>query len=109
MAAGDGLADLVGRRYGASNKWPGTDKSVAGSLAFWVGATVCSLFLLGWMEYCNMGMQVGLLTDNPTPVVLGVAGITAAAAILELIPFGDDNWTVPVGTAMLTTVWMESL
>lgn len=48
MAAGDGLADLIGRRLGANNQWPGLNKSVAGSLAFWLASLVTSVGLLWW-------------------------------------------------------------
>ncbi len=41
MCGGDGLADIVGRRFGGGNKlpWNGT-KSAAGSLAMLLGGTV---------------------------------------------------------------------
>merc|ERR1712232_1395707 len=39
MAVGDGLADLVGRRLGSTNKWFfNKSKSMAGSAAFVAGA-----------------------------------------------------------------------
>lgn len=50
MAVGDGLADLIGRRLGANNQWPGLKKSVAGSLAFWLGSVVTSVGLLWWSK-----------------------------------------------------------
>ncbi len=41
MCGGDGLADIVGRRWGAGNKLPwNSAKSVAGSLAMLLGGTL---------------------------------------------------------------------
>ena len=50
MAAGDGLADIVGRRWGAV-KWPfSASKSYAGTAAFVVGAFVVSTAVLGLLS-----------------------------------------------------------
>ena len=50
MAAGDGLADIVGRRWGTV-KWPfSASKSYAGTAAFVVGAFVVSTAVLGLMS-----------------------------------------------------------
>ncbi len=44
MAAGDGFADLIGRRMGKKNKWFfNKDKSVAGTFAFIVASSLCSI------------------------------------------------------------------
>jgi phytol kinase len=100
MAVGDGLADLVGRRYGASNAWPGLQKSVAGSLAFWWGSWSASWAFLQWMSYwgcltlpSNMSME---------ELILRLGVITLGSAVLELVPVADDNYTVPLSAAFLT-------
>eukprot|EP00586_Coscinodiscus_wailesii_P021323 CAMPEP_0172506290 /NCGR_PEP_ID=MMETSP1066-20121228/193646_1 /TAXON_ID=671091 /ORGANISM="Coscinodiscus wailesii, Strain CCMP2513" /LENGTH=347 /DNA_ID=CAMNT_0013283259 /DNA_START=38 /DNA_END=1078 /DNA_ORIENTATION=- len=49
MAAGDGMADLIGRRFGANNKWSfSPDKSVAGTVAFIIASTITSIGLALW-------------------------------------------------------------
>jgi len=103
MAAGDGLADLIGRRYGKSNKWPGLDKSVAGTVAFWIGSTLTSVGLLQWMSYWGC-LTLAYPIDE---LVLRVAGITLVSAILELMPFADDNYTVPLSAAVLTMLYLQ--
>jgi phytol kinase len=104
LAAGDGMADLIGRRFGKNNKWPNSQKSVAGSLAFWLASTVTSTGLLWWMQYH------GCLTlpFERVEVIATIAGITLVSAILEVIPvFGDDNYTVPLSAALLTALFLH--
>jgi phytol kinase len=44
MCGGDGLADIIGRRFGSTNKLPfNKSKSLAGSLAMLVGGTLMAL------------------------------------------------------------------
>eukprot|EP01083_Nonionella_stella_P257174 880529_1 len=90
MAGGDGLADLVGRRLGSSNKWFfNKDKSMAGSAAFVAGSFVGSYSVIAWLvsrgvmdtlEFSGMGLMARLLA------------IAIVSAGVELIPVGDDNW-----------------
>ncbi|KAK9822712.1 hypothetical protein WJX81_006334 [Elliptochloris bilobata] len=47
LCAGDGLADILGRRMGQSNKWAhNRDKSRAGTLAFFIGAALAAFAAL---------------------------------------------------------------
>lgn len=105
MAAGDGMADLVGRRWGTV-KWPWSEtKSVAGSAAFFVAAFLATLGEIAWFH------AFGSLAISPEECVGRVAIISAACALVELIPLqrflgivGDDNFSVPIvgaGLAML--------
>jgi dolichol kinase len=103
LAAGDGLADLVGRRLGKNNKWPGLDKSLAGTIAFWLGATACSVGLLLWMQFAGNFV----LQTTGLELVTTVAAISLAAALLELVPWADDNYTVPVAAGVLTLLFLH--
>lgn len=95
------MADIVGRRFGKSNKWPfAPDKSVAGSAAFVVAATLTSTALSAWMSY------TGCLT-LPMPMmelVQRLLIISLASAGVELLPFVDDNWTVPLCAAIMSSL-----
>jgi dolichol kinase len=105
MAAGDGMADLVGRRLGRKNKWPfAKDKSVAGSAAFVVAATLTSTALAAWMSY------TGCLTlpMSMTELVPRLFAISALSAAVELVPGIDDNWTVPLAAAVLSIMFLYS-
>ena len=100
MAAGDGLADLIGRRFGSSNKWFfNKDKSMAGSAAFVAGSFVGSYGLLFWLTSLGAMEPLGMGT-------MGIAGRLLAIAVIcagvELIPVGDDNWSVPISAALLS-------
>lgn len=50
MAVGDGMADLVGRRFG-KHKWrKGGEKSVEGSVAFASGSFLVSMAMIQWFH-----------------------------------------------------------
>ena len=100
MAVGDGLADLIGRRFGKSNPWPGLNKSVAGSVAFWAGSTFAIVGLMQWMQYFDYLTFVNAGGD-PINLWIKAAGIGLATAALELVPIGDDNYNVPLAGALL--------
>jgi len=105
MALGDGLADLVGRRFGSSNKWFfNKSKSMAGSAAFVAGSFVGSYGLISWLT--SMGAMEAL---DLSP--MGLAGRLLAIAVVcagvELIPVGDDNWSVPLSAALMTAFFLN--
>jgi dolichol kinase len=97
------LADIFGRRFGKNNKWPfSRHKSVAGSIAFAVASTLASTGLAAWMSY------TGCLS-LPMPMselVPRIAAISVACAGVELLPIGDDNWTVPLSATILSLVFL---
>ena len=88
LMVGDGAAAVVGRRFGRT-KWPGSLKSVEGSLAYAVTAFLVGLGVVAWP-----GSGVGLGT-----VALGAV----VGAAVEAVPIPlNDNVRVPVlsGLAM---------
>ena len=88
MAVGDGLADIVGRRFGRQKWFCNQEKSYAGSLAFVLGATVASVGLLRWLAF-------------PAPLAPLVA-ISIVCALVEVLLTGvDDNVSVPLVGALL--------
>ena len=103
MAAGDGMADIIGRQLGKNNKWFfAPDKSIAGSAAFLVSGTAVTIGILIWLS------TAGCLTlPMPIPeLATQVALITSACALIELLPIGDDNWTVPLSAALLSSIFL---
>ena len=101
MAAGDGLADIVGRRFGKTNKWTFCpDKSIAGSMAFLVGSSVCSIALAAWLMFTGSIVTTASLSTLAPKFIL----ISAISTMVELIPSGDDNWSVPISAAALSMV-----
>ena len=88
MAVGDGLADIIGRRFGSKKWFCNPDKSYAGSLAFIIGATVASMGLLRWLGF-------------PAPLA-PLFTISCACALVEvLLTDVDDNASVPLVGGLL--------
>jgi uncharacterized protein (TIGR00297 family) len=96
LAAGDGLATLVGAHV-RSPKLPwNRDKSVAGLLAGAIGAAAAGVFLMHWT---SLGM-----TAPPPLWFLYAAPIAAAvaAAFVETVPIRlNDNISVPFTAAFV--------
>ncbi len=105
LAVGDGLADLIGRRLGSANKWSfNQSKSVAGSAAFVIGSVVGSFGLISWL--ISNGTMDSLQFD--TVELLGRLFIIAVvSAGVELVPIVDDNYSVPITAAVLSTVLLN--
>ncbi|GMI30146.1 hypothetical protein TrCOL_g8074 [Triparma columacea] len=97
MAAGDGMADIIGRRWGKT-KWRKTSqKSVQGTLGFVASAFVATFALL---------VYYSTVTSQPLDVGVGemavrVAGISLACGLVETAEVGDDNFTVPIAGTVL--------
>ena len=88
MAVGDGLADIIGRRFGRQKWFCNQEKSYAGSLAFVLGATVASVGLLRWLGF-------------PAPLAPLVAISVICALVEVLLTNVDDNVSVPLVGALL--------
>lgn len=98
MAVGDGLADIVGRKFGR-RKWPfSPDKSLAGSAAFVAGGFLSSLGVVALFAAC--GLTSLTVAQSAAPLLL----ITLLSAAVELLPasVADDNLSVPCVAAALT-------
>lgn len=102
MAAGDGMADIVGRRLGKTNKWSFSDtKSIAGTLGFTVSAALCSILLTSWLMYTNA--IVGAVLPMGA-LIFRIILISIVSALVELLPVGDDNWSVPITAGVLSSI-----
>ena len=129
MAAGDGMADLIGRRWGGSTQWQsvlrgnndinmnddnskkpilygfGENKSVVGTCAFAVSAFLVTFSLVMWLQFTGC-MEL--------PSYLGTADIaeriwliSVVTSIVELLPVGDDNYTVPLTAAGMAALLLQ--
>lgn len=96
LCGGDGLADIFGNRI-ASRKLPWSPKkSVAGSLAMFIGGLGFSLIVL--YIYTSVGYFGGNLGAYTIPVIL----ISIVATFVESIPLDDlDNLTIPAVAVIL--------
>lgn len=96
MCGGDGLADIVGRRFGVHKLPLNPEKSWAGSAAMWVGSFGFAWAMLVWFGH------LGLLF---LPLGATVAAIALIATFVEALPFRDiDNLTL-TGTAIVLGLW----
>lgn len=95
LMVGDGAAAVVGRRFGRT-RYPFSEKSVEGSVAFFVTGLVAAI---------PFGMGFGAAGDGALSVpTLAVGALTAA--VVEAMPLlVNDNLRVPLaaGAAMLLT------
>lgn len=95
LAGGDGLADIIGRRYGGGRSFGfgGSTKTIAGSVAMFAGSALMSL---------GLGLVFGLgIGDLLLPVLL----LSLLATIVEAIsPKGWDNYTIAL--AVFVGLWL---
>ncbi len=92
MGYGDGVAALVGRRFGGRRLSRRTRKTVAGSAAMFV---VSSLVL-----FATVAVHAGFRDSGLTVVFIFL--IAAAATVLEMLtPYDLDNLTVPIAVTVL--------
>ncbi|GAV66579.1 CTP_transf_1 domain-containing protein [Cephalotus follicularis] len=100
LCAGDGLADVVGRRFGHQKLPYNRNKSIIGSVAM---ASAGFLSSLGFMYYLS---SFGYLQKS-WEMVLGFLVVSLASALVESLPIStvlDDNLTVT-----LTSILVGSL
>ncbi|XP_062016205.1 farnesol kinase, chloroplastic [Rosa rugosa] len=97
LCAGDGLADVVGRRFGTQKLPYNRNKSIAGSVAM---ASAGFLSSIGYMYYFS---KFGFV-DKSWDMVLGFLVVSLASALVESLPIStvlDDNLTVPLTSILV--------
>ncbi len=95
LSGGDGLADIIGRRFGIHKLPWNQGKSWAGSLGMFFGAWGFSLLVL-WVYHA-----VGIFPQPVGAYLLPVTLISLACTLVETLPVKDmDNITITL-TALL--------
>ena len=96
LCGGDGLADILGRRFGRTPLPWNQDKSWAGSLG---------MFLGGWLFAALLILVYVIVGVFPPPVsayLPAISLISLAGVLVESLPFRDiDNLTVPLVATLL--------
>lgn len=96
MCGGDGIADLVGRRFKSPKLFHSPAKSVAGSLGVFFGGWILSAFVLA------MYLLAGVFDGQVSAYLLPLTVIAAIATVIESLPQRDvDNITVTFAAALL--------
>ena len=94
LAAGDGAATLVGRRYGTT-KWSwNRQKSIAGSAAFFVAGAAAGSSLAWWCRDVVIPPPFGWFSVAG-PVVAALVAAVVETSRIRL----DDNLSVPLSAA----------
>lgn len=100
LCAGDGLADLVGRRFGIQKIPYNRNKSFSGSLAMAVAGFLASI---GYMHYFA---SFGFIQES-WEMVFGFLVVSLGSTLVESLPISselDDNLTIPVTSLLLGTL-----
>jgi len=93
------MADLIGRRFGNGNKWFfNQNKSIAGTTAFILASTITTTALILWLGNFS-SLDISIKTST---LLMNIFVISSICSLVELLPFGDDNWSVPVSAALLS-------
>jgi phytol kinase len=96
LCGGDGIADIVGRRF-ISAKLPWSkDKSIAGSLGVFLGGFIMSAVII------YIFVAAGVFAGAFTSYLLPIAGIALAGALVETLHYKDiDNISMTLASALL--------
>ncbi|XP_043687111.1 probable phytol kinase 2, chloroplastic [Telopea speciosissima] len=97
LCAGDGLADIVGRRFGSLKLPYNRNKSFAGSIAMTTAGFIASIM---YMHYFSL---FGLVHES-WEMVFGFFIVSLLTAVVESLPISselDDNLTVPLTSVLI--------
>lgn len=91
LAGGDGLAEIIGRRYGGERKFGigGSEKTIAGTIAMFVGAAVMTLALLA-----AFSISTALVLSSTIGLVVFSSLLATIAEALS--PKGIDNYVISI-------------
>lgn len=102
LCGGDGLADIVGRRFGVHKLFFNPQKSWIGSLAMFVGSFIFGfsfLALFNHFQYFHPALDLVATAGSVTAIAL-------VATIVEALPFQDiDNITL-TAVAIVLGWWL---
>jgi phytol kinase len=110
MIWGDGLACLLGKRYGSSTQYEvfGSTRSVVGSLSLFIFGSIAALATMFYFSSVVPMIRSAYVLPVSLPFVtmLEVALIAAFLAMIieALTPFGIDNVTVPLLVTIIVFV-----
>ncbi|KAK9053675.1 hypothetical protein SSX86_024749 [Deinandra increscens subsp. villosa] len=97
LCAGDGMADIIGRRFGSKKIPYNKEKSFAGSIAMAAAGFIVSV---GYMHYFSM---FGYFEES-WQMIFGFLVVSVASALVESHPISttfDDNLMVPLTSLLV--------
>jgi len=102
LAGGDGLADVIGRKYGGERKFGigGAEKTIAGSIGMFLGS-----FLFSYILIAIFSLEFAVF--NLVTLLLPILVISLVATFVEAIsPPNLDNWTVPIVVIVVVALFI---
>uniref|UniRef100_A0A1J3DF40 phytol kinase n=1 Tax=Noccaea caerulescens TaxID=107243 RepID=A0A1J3DF40_NOCCA len=101
MCGGDGIADIMGRKFGSEKLPYNPRKSWAGSISMFIFGFFISIGLLYYYS------SLGYLQVNWKTTFMKVAMVSLVATVVESLPITDqldDNVSVPLATILAAYV-----
>jgi len=101
LSGGDGLADIIGRKYGGDKKFgiKESEKTLIGSLAMFFGSFFVSIILI-------LIFSLGVPEINIFTLIIPISAISLVATIVEaLSPKGIDNWTISIAVILMALLF----
>ena len=96
MCGGDGIADIIGRRFKSSKLAWSPEKSVAGSLGVFIGGWALTVLILA------MFVWAGAFAAPVMRFLAPAAWVALGAMLVESLPFKDvDNITITIACAVI--------
>lgn len=96
LCGGDGMADVIGQRFGKRHLPWSPQKSWAGSLAMLLGGWILSVVIMG------IFIAAGVFQQSLASYLPGITIIALAGTLVESLPVTDlDNLTVPLVAVVL--------
>ena len=101
ISGGDGLADIIGRKFGGDKKFgiKGSEKTIIGSIGMLVGSILVSsiLVLIFSLEAPNI---------NIVTLILPIIVVSIVATVVEaLSPKGTDNFTIFIAVIIVILIF----
>ncbi len=96
MCGGDGIADIVGRRFTSPKLSWSSEKSIAGTVGVFVGGWVMSVVII------FIYIQAGVFPAPITSYLLPITAIALAGSLIESLHFKDiDNVTMTLASVLI--------
>jgi phytol kinase len=102
LCGGDGIADIIGKRFGKLKIPWSQEKTLAGSLSMVIGGFLLASFIL-WI-FVLKGFFVGPMVRYLLPISV----IVLVATVIESLPFKDiDNLSIPFISVILGLILLN--
>ena len=100
MCGGDGIADIVGRRFTSAKLPWSREKSIAGTMGVFVGGWLMSFGII------FIYIQAGIFSAPIANYIFPITAIALAGSLIESLHFKDiDNVTMTLASALIGSLF----